>query len=81
MKYKQDPLVTIEAKKALLDSKRDDIFQFDDFIGKSGSTKKMSTIMEDKEEVVERATCMSPVKGSQGGLKLRCLVKKRSIRK
>jgi hypothetical protein len=54
MKYKQDPLVSIEAKKALFDSKRDDIFQFDDFIGKSGSAKKMSTIMEDKgEEVVE----------------------------
>jgi hypothetical protein len=30
MKYKQDPLVSIEAKKALFDSKRDDIFQFDD---------------------------------------------------
>jgi hypothetical protein len=68
MKYKQDPLVSIEAKKALFDSKRDDIFQFDNFIGKSGSSKKMSTIMEDKgEEVTERAISVSPVKGSQGG--------------
>jgi hypothetical protein len=68
MKYKQDPLVSIEAKKAPFDSKRDDIFQFDYFIGKSRSTKKRSTIMEDKgEEVMERAISMSPVKSSQGG--------------
>lgn len=67
MKYKQDPLVTIEAKKALLENKKDDIFQFDDIVGKFGSTKKLPTILEDKgEEVVERTIAMSPVKGSQG---------------
>jgi hypothetical protein len=68
MKYKQDPLVSIEAKKALFDSKRDDIFQIDEFIGKPKPTMEMSTIMEDKEEeVMERAISMSPIKDSQGG--------------
>lgn len=50
VKYKQDPLVTIEAKNALHGNNKGDIFQFDDFIGKSGSSKSLPTIMEDKEE-------------------------------
>jgi hypothetical protein len=48
MKFKLDSLMTIEVKNAIFDSKREDIFQFDDIIGKSGSTKKLPTIMEDK---------------------------------
>jgi hypothetical protein len=68
MKYKQDPLVTIEAKNALHGSNKDDIFQFGDIIGKSGSAKSLPTIVEEKEkEIVGRATSFSPVKGSQGG--------------
>jgi hypothetical protein len=82
MKFKQDSLVTIEAKKAIFDSKREDIFQFDDIIGKFGSTKKLPTIMEDKgEEIAVRATSLSPIKGSQGVLKWTCPVRKRQTRK
>jgi hypothetical protein len=68
MKYKQDPLVSIEAKKAIFDSKRDDIFQIDDVIGKSQLNMEKSIVVEDKEEeVIERAVSMSPIKDSQGG--------------
>lgn len=69
VKYKQDPLVTIEAKNALHGSSKSEFFQIEDYIGKSGSSKSLPTILEDKEEDcgVIRATSTSPGKGSQGG--------------
>jgi len=69
VKYKQGPLVTIEANNALHGSNKSEFFQIEDYIRKSGSTKNLATILEDKEENcgVIRATSMSPVKGSQGG--------------
>ena len=66
MKYKQDPLVTIETKRALFENKKSDSFQLEDF----GSEKKLPTILEDMgPTMVGRAISMSPVKGSQGGPK------------
>lgn len=68
MKYKQDPLVTVEAKNALHECNRDDIFHIEDSIGKYVATKSLPTIVEEKEkETVGRASSLSPVKGSQGG--------------
>jgi hypothetical protein len=68
VKYKQDPLVTIEAKNALHGSSKDEFFQFDNIISKSGSSKVLPTIVEDKEEerTSQRAISISLVKGSQG---------------
>ncbi|CAD6344041.1 unnamed protein product [Miscanthus lutarioriparius] len=68
VKYKQDPLITIEAKNALHGGDKSEFFQLEDYIGKSRSSKSLPTIMEDKEDCeVVRATSMSPMKGSQGG--------------
>jgi hypothetical protein len=68
-KFKSDPLATIEAKNALYGSNRNDIFQFDKYMIKSGPSKDLSTTIEDKKAVFdkERAISVSPVKGSQGG--------------
>jgi hypothetical protein len=67
VKYKQDPLVTIEAKNALHGTSKEEFFQLDNIGSKSGS-KVLPTIVEDEEEERngQRAISMSPVKGSQG---------------
>jgi hypothetical protein len=67
VKYKQDPLVTIEAKNALHGTSKEEFFQLDNMGSKSRS-KVLPTIVEDEEEERngQRAISMSPVKGSQG---------------
>jgi hypothetical protein len=67
-KSKFDPLKTIEAKKALHDCGKMKIFQLEDYMIGTSSSKKLPTIQEEKkgENVPERAVSMSPVKDSQG---------------
>jgi len=68
VKYKLDLLVTIEAKNALHKNNKDEFFQFYTNTGKSGNSIVMPTIEEEQIEhdIVDRATSMSPIKGSQG---------------
>lgn len=67
-KSKHDPLTAIEAKNALHGCNRSEFFQLEDYMLKSGPSKGLSTIMEEKEEnhTSDRTISMSPVKGSQG---------------
>jgi hypothetical protein len=72
MKHKYDPLKTIEAKSALYDCSEENFFQIDDLVTKSGVSKSLPTILEDKEVrgTMDRAVSISPVKGSQGALEV-----------
>jgi len=68
MKNKYDPLKTFEAKSALYDCNKENFFQINDLVTKSGASKSLPTILEDKEVrgIVDRAISISLVKGSQG---------------
>jgi hypothetical protein len=72
MKHKYDPLKTIEAKSALYDCSKENFFQIDDLVTKSGVSKSLPTILEDKEVrgTVDRVVSRSPVKSSQGAPKV-----------
>lgn len=65
---KFDPLKTIEAKKALHDCGKTKIFQLEDYMIGTKSSKGLHTIQENKEgeSVQDRAVSISPAKGSQG---------------
>jgi transposase-like protein len=67
-KSKSDPLTIIEANKSICGSSRAKYFQLEDYMIKTGTSKSLPTIAEEKEElsVIERAVSVSPIKGSQG---------------